>query len=63
MFRARTNAPSVIFFDEIDGLVGSRDDSSTAGGVENRVIGALLIAMDGLEVFLSGTEFLHEPSW
>lgn len=50
--RARAHAPSVIFFDEIDGLVGTRDDSSTTGGVENRVIGMLLVSMDGLQVLL-----------
>jgi transitional endoplasmic reticulum ATPase len=44
--RAREEAPSIVFFDEIDSIAGKRDDS---GDVENRVVGQLLSLMDGLD--------------
>jgi transitional endoplasmic reticulum ATPase len=44
--RARREAPSVVFFDEIDSLAGKRGDESD---VESRVVGQLLSVMDGLE--------------
>ncbi|MFB6160076.1 MAG: AAA family ATPase, partial [Haloferacaceae archaeon] len=43
---ARREAPSVVFFDEIDSLAGKRGDESD---VESRVVGQLLSVMDGLE--------------
>ena len=43
---AKTSAPSVIFFDEIDSIAGERDDEAD---VENRVVGQLLSLMDGLD--------------
>jgi SpoVK/Ycf46/Vps4 family AAA+-type ATPase len=48
--RARASAPSVIFFDEIDGLAATRDDGSADGGtgVSERVMSQLLTEMDGL---------------
>lgn len=47
---ARAAAPSVLFLDEIDGLVGRRGFDSTATGadVRNRVLSALLTEMDGV---------------
>jgi ribosome biogenesis ATPase len=45
--RARSSVPCVLFFDELDALAGRRDggeDSSSAA----RVVGALLIELDGL---------------
>ena len=50
-------APSIIFFDEIDGLAAARGDSDHAGGppVGERVLSQLLIEMDGLQVTLSAT--------
>ena len=44
--RARDEAPSIIFFDEIDAVAPERDDG---GDMENRVVGQLLSLMDGLE--------------
>ena len=44
--RASDEAPSIIFFDEIDSIAGKRDDG---GDVENRVVGQLLSLMDGLD--------------
>ena len=47
--KARENAPTVIFFDEIDAIAverGSRDNSS---GVGERVVSQLLTELDGLE--------------
>ncbi|SNZ04814.1 transitional endoplasmic reticulum ATPase [Natronoarchaeum philippinense] len=43
---ASENAPTIIFFDEIDSIAGQRDD---AGDVENRVVAQLLSLMDGLD--------------
>lgn len=50
--RARAVAPSVIFFDEIDALAGSRSlDGSGGGGsrVTERVLSQLLTEIDGIE--------------
>jgi transitional endoplasmic reticulum ATPase len=43
---ARDNAPTIVFFDEIDAIAGERDEESD---VENRVVAQLLSLMDGLE--------------
>ena len=43
---ARANAPSILFFDEIDSIAGTRDDD---GDAENRIVGQLLTLMDGLD--------------
>ena len=50
--RARTAAPAIVFFDELDGLASSRESSGAAGssGVGNRVLAQLLSEMDGLKV-------------
>ncbi|AUV81752.1 AAA family ATPase [Salinigranum rubrum] len=44
--QARDQAPSIVFFDEIDSIASRRDDDSD---VENRVVGQLLSLMDGLD--------------
>jgi transitional endoplasmic reticulum ATPase len=44
--RARTDAPTVIFFDELDSIAAEREDG---GDVESRIVGQLLSLMDGLE--------------
>lgn len=46
--KARAAAPSVIFFDEIDGLAVAREHSSGAISVGDRVMSQLLVEMDGL---------------
>jgi transitional endoplasmic reticulum ATPase len=43
---ARDEAPTIIFFDEIDAIAGERDEEAD---VENRVVAQLLSLMDGLE--------------
>ncbi|WP_049923544.1 AAA family ATPase [Halopiger djelfimassiliensis] len=43
---AAANAPTIVFFDEIDSIAGTRDDD---GDAENRVVGQLLTLMDGLD--------------
>ncbi|ODV60915.1 AAA family ATPase AFG2 [Ascoidea rubescens DSM 1968] len=45
---ARTYQPSIIFVDEIDSLVPSRD-SSDSTEIENRTVATLLTLMDGLD--------------
>ncbi|SDK90318.1 AAA family ATPase [Natronorubrum texcoconense] len=44
--QAEANAPTIIFFDEIDSIAGQRDDD---GDAENRIVGQLLTLMDGLD--------------
>lgn len=57
--RARAAAPAIVFFDELDGLAGSRDaDSASSSGVGGRVIAQLLAEMDGLQV----SDERHTPS-
>ncbi|WP_255191140.1 CDC48 family AAA ATPase [Natronobeatus ordinarius] len=43
---AEENAPSILFFDEIDSIAAARDDD---GDAESRVVGQLLTLMDGLD--------------
>ena len=43
---ARENAPSVVFFDELDGIASSRSDAS--GDVTARLVSQLLTELDGL---------------
>lgn len=47
---ARASAPCILFFDEIDALVGKRDVSSneSSNGVQQRVLSTLLTEMDGV---------------
>ncbi|WP_226008097.1 AAA family ATPase [Natrinema salinisoli] len=47
--KARTNAPTVLFFDEIDAIAAERGGSSTDAGVGERVVSQLLTELDGLE--------------
>ncbi|HUW90424.1 MAG TPA: AAA family ATPase [Candidatus Nanopelagicaceae bacterium] len=44
---AKNNAPSIIFFDELDSIAHKRDENN--GQVESRVVAQLLSLMDGLE--------------
>jgi len=44
--KAREEAPTIVFFDEIDSIAGTRDDD---GDAENRIVGQLLTLMDGLD--------------
>ncbi len=44
---AEANAPSIIFFDEIDAIASKREESK--GEVERRVVAQLLALMDGLK--------------
>ncbi|MFW9800427.1 MAG: CDC48 family AAA ATPase, partial [Candidatus Thorarchaeota archaeon] len=47
--KARTAAPAIIFFDEIDAIAPTRGRSSGDSHVTERVISQLLTEMDGLE--------------
>ncbi|WP_123539191.1 CDC48 family AAA ATPase [Halosimplex salinum] len=47
--KARSNAPTVVFFDEIDSIAGERGGQSTDSGVGERVVSQLLTELDGLE--------------
>lgn len=44
--RAKTNAPCVIFFDEVDALVPNRGGASDSGAVSDRVVSQMLAEMD-----------------
>ncbi|PIN24992.1 Nuclear AAA ATPase (VCP subfamily) [Handroanthus impetiginosus] len=47
--KARANAPSIIFVDEIDGLAAIRGQESDGISVGDRVISQLLVELDGLQ--------------
>jgi transitional endoplasmic reticulum ATPase len=47
--KARSNAPTVVFFDEIDSIATERGRGSTDSGVSERVVSQLLTELDGLE--------------
>jgi len=48
--RARAAAPSVLFFDEIDAMAGSREKDANGGGTKGlNVLTTLLNEMDGIE--------------
>ncbi|CAI9099495.1 OLC1v1036328C4 [Oldenlandia corymbosa var. corymbosa] len=53
--KARANAPSIIFFDEIDGLAVIRGKESDGVSVADRVMSQLLVEMDGLHERLNVT--------
>ena len=47
--KARANAPTVVFFDEIDSIAGERGQRMGDSGVSERVVSQLLTELDGLE--------------
>ncbi len=47
--KARSNAPTVIFFDEIDSIATERGQQTGDSGVSERVVSQLLTELDGLE--------------
>ena len=47
--KARENAPTVVFFDEIDSIATERGSNSGDSGVSERVVSQLLTELDGLE--------------
>jgi transitional endoplasmic reticulum ATPase len=47
--KARANAPTVVFFDEIDSIAGERGGNSSDSGVGERVVSQLLTELDGIE--------------
>ncbi|XP_069117804.1 ATPase family gene 2 protein homolog B-like [Argopecten irradians] len=48
--RARAGAPSILFLDEIDSIIGKRSDSSNQRSVHERVLSTLLNELDGIGV-------------
>ncbi|XP_042489819.1 calmodulin-interacting protein 111-like isoform X2 [Macadamia integrifolia] len=46
--KARANAPSIVFFDEIDGLATIRGQENDGASVADRVMSQLLVELDGL---------------
>nr|XP_054755238.1 ribosome biogenesis protein SPATA5-like [Lytechinus pictus] len=47
--KARSAAPAIVFFDEIDGIAVERGSSSGSSSVGDRVLGQLLTELDGVE--------------
>ncbi|MBX0294304.1 CDC48 family AAA ATPase [Haloarcula nitratireducens] len=47
--KARENAPTVVFFDEIDSIAGERGSGGFDSGVGERVVSQLLTELDGIE--------------
>lgn len=48
--RARLVAPAIVFFDELDSLVGKRVEGEQTGEVTARILSSFLTEMDGLEL-------------
>lgn len=61
--KARANAPSIIFFDEIDGLANIRGKESDGVSVSDRVISQLLVELDGKEFSASGDAINYFLIW
>jgi len=56
---ARSKAPCILFFDEVDCIAARRDGEDSAadgGGVGNRLLSTLLNEMDGVDSDRSGVE-------
>jgi len=47
--KARQHAPSIIFFDEIDNMLGKREETSSSDSPEKQVVAAFLSEMDGVK--------------
>jgi transitional endoplasmic reticulum ATPase len=47
--KAKENAPTIVFFDEIDAIAGERGRQAGDSGVGERVVSQLLTELDGLE--------------
>jgi transitional endoplasmic reticulum ATPase len=47
--KARENAPTIVFFDELDSIAGERGQQTGDSGVSERVVSQLLTELDGLE--------------
>jgi transitional endoplasmic reticulum ATPase len=47
--QARRSTPSVIFFDEIDNMLGLRSETMTSDSPEKRIVALFLSEMDGVE--------------
>ncbi|KAJ2237770.1 hypothetical protein H4R99_000701 [Coemansia sp. RSA 1722] len=47
--KARASAPSVLFFDEIEAMVGKRTSTSSGDSVQERVLSTMLNEMDGVD--------------
>ena len=47
--RARSAAPCIVFFDELDSIAPNRGRSGDSGGVMDRVVSQLLAELDGLQ--------------
>ncbi len=48
--KARSNAPSIVFFDELDSIAGQRSGEGKSNNVTERVVSQLLTELDGMEV-------------
>jgi len=47
---ARSAPPAILFFDEIDGIVGNRQEGNSVSNAEARVLSTFLNEMDGVDV-------------
>ena len=47
--KARQNAPTIVFFDEIDSITTERSGDDSSGGAAERVVSQLLTEIDGID--------------
>lgn len=50
--KSRVMAPTILFLDEIDSIVGKRSEGGSHRGVQERVLSTLLNEMDGIGIRL-----------
>ena len=64
MSRARASAPAMVFFDELDAIVGNRENNAGGGdgGVSDRVLATMLNEMDGIEAAEGVLVVVRAPS-
>ncbi|CAD5224662.1 unnamed protein product [Bursaphelenchus okinawaensis] len=56
--RAKSAAPSIVFFDELDSLAPSRGVAGDSGGVMDRMVSQLLSELDGLQTVKDSPVFV-----
>ena len=59
--KARALSPAILFFDEIDSLVGKRTSSGGQSRVQERILATMLNEMDGIGTRLDQKTYVSRP--